>query len=1410
MDGGRQDVANAWYQTAQRLWLSRPATSLPPAILNDSIWTPLQAEAFSLSTLTYLEGLQILEKLLWPTYNDDVSNQHILLIATFANVKQRARLQHWDTYADRTDAFSSLFRRILSLTLDQSLPFDQKLTLLSFVSSAVQSLDKDFIRKECAPLVSIAIWHNIHKVGARERLLDTRPGARKAWRAAQQRFEAADEPLRQRLIFDRGWLYSLLLDFFSILGSDGNLGANEIVYVERFIELLTDLLGQLPTRRYTLPLLLDLNLLPVLRSSKLYQRQRAGNLSELVELLTHFVVHHVSESQDQSNDESSWQEQTVAFYRLQRAAVKLFPEKLKVLALSNYSSASTTTDLKAHLATLTRMELEQFSDALDVRRSYPQIAKVEPNTNLLLECIVENYARLDTRSSLSEAQVLPTETILYDEKLLRNESYDGTTPLSLPKLNLQYLDLNDFFWRSFVLHRNEAFYEIRKDMESTLRRLKPRPSRDRTSIEFDGFSKMALPIENPGIVEVEPPHVGQSVPSSVRAEIILDVRRLNDGLRHEWDSLRPGDTVFLASVRGKALDKFQTNGHRPNATEDVWELQYLRTAVVAQLLDDNGRPVREHQNALTNGHAARPIRRRLILHLDTNAYKRDTGNVPPSKIDVYSTLNVLVRRNRRENNFKPVLETIQKLLNTKTGLPGWLQDVYLGYGNARHASYPNEDFRLEQPLDFADSFIDEQHLRESFDHNQLVPANGGSLPSTPPFVLKFETGHTSELSSNPKKRRRAQLEEDPTSSIAKVSTYAPPYNGPYPTDQPNVNKIRFTSNQVAALVSGVHPGLTVIVGPPGTGKTDVAAQLIHLLISNFPKERILLIAHSNQALNQLFQKIMALDIDPRHLLRLGHGEEGLETEESYSKLGRVESFLEKRQTYLAEVDRLARSIGAQGAHGSTCETADYFRQVYVESLWAQFWATTESTSTNTDLIRASFPFYTYFANAPVPELLPSDATKDELIEIARGCQRHIAKIFTELATVRPFEILRHSRDQQNHLLVKEARVIAMTSTHAAMRRSEVADLGFHYDTLIMEEAAQVTEIESFIPCAMQTADPKTGELPLKRVVLVGDHYQNSPVVANMALKHYSNYNQSLFLRLVRLGVPTIHLDQQGRCRPSIANLFRWRYASLGDLPTTHQSPEFSLANAGFRYDYQFIDVPDYQGEGERQPTPHFIQNLGEAEYVVALYQYMRLLDYPAKSISILATYAGQRALIRDVLEHRCKGNRLFGLPKIVSTVDKYQGEQNDYVIVSMTRSKGIGYLRDVRRLTVLLSRARLGLYVLGRKELFQTECLELAPAMQLFDQRPEKLSLVTGEMHPTRRELTTNVPATEMEGVEHLGQYVYEMTQAKVQALGGNVQMTRTEMEVETYGDEAMEGDLDATILVNGGQEEDDPLHEGV
>lgn len=1270
--------------------------------------------------------------------------------------------------------FSDLFRRVLVLNLDTSLPLSSRICALSAIQAAFQSIEKPHIRKECAPIVGIAIWQNIHSE-RRNKLFEGGAALKKAWRASEKRYQAADPQAQAEARIDSSWLFSMIAHFLGHVTNSAAGAPEEILYCQRFLEFLTDLAGTLPTSRYTNTLFEDLGVLPIIRQSPRLCDQLRGQAN----LLHHFMTYS-------RTPESHY----AAVSYLQRTALKHFMQSLKVLGLSNIGLIDL--ELESHFTSLSDDDLKQLCQLLGLRTTWPKSANIDPSRGLLIEILRSTYERpQDFREAIGRLSILPTEDSLYDAAALENETYDGTTPLAIPKLNLQYLSMNDFMWRSFQLHRAEALFEIRKDMELTVKKMKPKVSPAQKT-EFTGFSRMAIPIEKPAIIEVGQARVGSTTPSFVRAEVILDVSRLTEAICKDWDSLRTGDVVYLLAVRALS-SRTLTNGHANGYSRKNQEIACLRCAEVVQVLDENGRALREIQNGQTNGHGPKPRRRRLLINIDSTTYKRDLERLAAGKSDVYASVNVIVRRQGRENNFKPILETNQKLVRSETELPGWLQDVYLGFGDPKAASPRSLENKLAS-IDFRDTFLNWDHLNESF-ADRIITSDGGRLD--PPYVLQTSTQNVAAVPSNPKKRRREQMEqEELVDNIVRVSTYEPLNNGPYPIDAPRVNAVRFTPSQVQAIESGTQPGMTLVIGPPGTGKTDVAVQTINLLYHNFPEERILLVAHSNQALNQLFQKIIALDIDSRHLLRLGHGEEDLDTDSSYSKYGRVESFLDNRQAYLSEVDRLAASIGAEGAHGNSCETADYFNQVHIKPSWSRFW---EAVKTTPEAFIGAFPFHKFFANAPIPELFPTTSSMEGLKRIAQGCEAHINKLFTELSAIRPFELLRHSRDQQNHLLVSEARIIAMTSTHAAMRRAEIADLGFHYSTLIMEEAAQITEVESFIPMAMQNPDPKTGELPLKRVMLIGDHLQNSPIVQNLALREYANLEQSLFLRLVRLGVPTITLDKQGRCRPSIAQLFSWRYEKLGNLPHLLSTTVFSHANAGFLYDYQFIDVPDYQGQGEREPSPHFIQNLGEAEYAVALFQYMRLLGYPAHSITILATYAGQRALIKDVLEHRCKGNKLFGMPKYISTVDKYQGEQNDYVILSMTRTKSIGYLHDVRRLTVALSRARLGLYVLGRRELF-AECEELAPAMALFEQRPHQLSLVTGEMYPTQRGLDEDVAdkVAEMTGVEHLGQYVFEMTEAKVAAMGGNVRVAEAK-----NGDEELD---DEDGLVEGVEE--DPLHE--
>lgn len=116
-------------------------------------------------------------------------------------------------------------------------------------------------------------------------------------------------------------------------------------------------------------------------------------------------------------------------------------------------------------------------------------------------------------------------------------------------------------------------------------------------------------------------------------------------------------------------------------------------------------------------------------------------------------------------------------------------------------------------------------------------------------------------------------------------------------------------------------------------------------------------------------------------------------------------------------------------------------------------------------------------------------------------------------------------------------------------------------------------------------------------------------------------------------------------------------------------------------------------------------------------------------------------------------------------------------------------------MTVAVSRARLGLYILGRRDVFEA-CPELRPAFDLLLERPDKLMLVTGEMWPTERANADDNSALEgevvMESVEHLGQYVFEMTNTKLKQLqeqGGETAMNVTEAIPEAADEDEEEGE---------------------
>ena len=278
-----------------------------------------------------------------------------------------------------------------------------------------------------------------------------------------------------------------------------------MIYCERFLEFLTDLDSQLPTRRYVNTLIQDLNLLVLVRNSPLFNDRENGILRDLFVLLRHFVNFSIDDNTGAQYTQTQSDEQHYArLAKLQRIALKHFKSQLTLLALSNYGAVETRKELETHLLQLNDSELESLSKLLGFRTVYPPAAKLATNRELFVEVLVSAHEKKKTfREAVRGQSILPTESTLYEDTLLRNESYNGSRSLAIPKLNLQYLSIGDFLWRSFILYRCESFFEIRKSLEDTIKRLQPSATDSSNGVRFDGFSRMAIPISRPAYNHLE-------------------------------------------------------------------------------------------------------------------------------------------------------------------------------------------------------------------------------------------------------------------------------------------------------------------------------------------------------------------------------------------------------------------------------------------------------------------------------------------------------------------------------------------------------------------------------------------------------------------------------------------------------------------------------------------------------------------------------------------------------------------------------------------------------------------------------------------------------------------------------------------------------------------------------------------
>jgi ATP-dependent RNA/DNA helicase IGHMBP2 len=276
---------------------------------------------------------------------------------------------------------------------------------------------------------------------------------------------------------------------------------------------------------------------------------------------------------------------------------------------------------------------------------------------------------------------------------------------------------------------------------------------------------------------------------------------------------------------------------------------------------------------------------------------------------------------------------------------------------------------------------------------------------------------------------------------------------------------------------------------------------------------------------------------------------------------------------------------------------------------------------------------------------------------------------------------RKIEDQVVEGLLSSARVVCATLT--GLDR-EFLDHQ-HFDWCIMDEASQCTEAAAWTP--LQIVD---------RLVLAGDHCQLPPTIIS-AQAEAEGFNVSLMERLIDLlgNGASRRLGVQYRMHRAIMEFSSREFYEGGlsadvlvrdhllqDLPGL-EANELTLAPI------DFIDTAGASYDETAEPDGDSRCNLQEADLVVKKVQALLAAGLPPSDIAVITPYSAQVRLLRE---------RLGKVEVEIDSVDGFQGREKEAVIVSLVRSNReneIGFLEDVRRMNVALTRAKRKLIVIG-------------------------------------------------------------------------------------------------------------------
>ncbi|KAL0653884.1 hypothetical protein Bca4012_096575 [Brassica carinata] len=262
-----------------------------------------------------------------------------------------------------------------------------------------------------------------------------------------------------------------------------------------------------------------------------------------------------------------------------------------------------------------------------------------------------------------------------------------------------------------------------------------------------------------------------------------------------------------------------------------------------------------------------------------------------------------------------------------------------------------------------------------------------------------------------------------------------------------------------------------------------------------------------------------------------------------------------------------------------------------------------------------------------------------------------------------------------------------------------------FDAVVIDEAAQALEPATLIPLQLLKSRGT-------KCIMVGDPKQlPATVLSNIASKYL--YECSMFERLQRAGYPILMLTQQYRMHPDICRFPSMHFYDnklLNGVDMSSKSAPFH--KSPYLRPYVFYDIVD--GQEHRSGDSSSVCNEQEAEAAVQLLRFFKRRypsEFVAGRIGIITPYKRQLAVLRSRFSSAF-GSQVAADMEL-NTVDGFQGREVDILVLSTVRAthsasdgnsqSRIGFVADVRRMNVALTRARLSLWVFGNTRTLQRD-----------------------------------------------------------------------------------------------------------